>query len=87
VTAHPERVAGFVAVAPVDLPSYESALRKLALPTLIVWGEQDQVVPVAQANALHGWVKDSQLVDPRRRAAPVLSRSARRVPRGADRRS
>jgi pimeloyl-ACP methyl ester carboxylesterase len=24
-------------------------------------GRQDQVVPVAQANALHGWVKDSQL--------------------------
>jgi abhydrolase domain-containing protein 14 len=62
VTRHPEQVAGFVAVAPVELPAYESALRKLALPTLIVWGEQDEVVPVAQANALHGWVKDSQLV-------------------------
>jgi abhydrolase domain-containing protein 14 len=62
VTAHPDRVAGFVAVAPVGLPSYESALRKLALPTLIVWGEKDEVVPVAQAKALHGWVKDSQLV-------------------------
>ena len=62
VTAHPDRVGGFVAVAPVDLPAYESALRKLALPTLIVWGERDAVVPVAQANALHTWVKDSQLV-------------------------
>jgi abhydrolase domain-containing protein 14 len=62
VTRHPDRVSGFVAVAPVGLASYESALRKLALPTLIVWGDQDQVVPVAQAKALHGWVKDSQLV-------------------------
>ena len=62
VTTHPDRVAGFVAVAPVGLESYESALRKLALPTLIVWGEKDEVVPVAQAKALHGWVKDSQLV-------------------------
>jgi len=62
VTRHPEQVAGFVAVAPVELPTYESALRKLALPTLIVWGEKDEVVPVAQAKALHGWVKDSQLV-------------------------
>ena len=62
VTRHPDQVSGFVAVAPVGLPSYESALRKLALPTLIVWGDQDQVVPVAQAKALHGWVKDSQLV-------------------------
>jgi abhydrolase domain-containing protein 14 len=62
VTAHPEQVSGFVAVAPVGLPVYESALRKLALPTLIVWGEKDEVVPVAQAQALHSWVKDSQLV-------------------------
>ena len=62
VTAHSERVAGFVAVAPVGLPAYESALRKLALPTLVVWGERDEVVPVAQAQALHAWVKDSRLV-------------------------
>ena len=62
VTQHPERVGGFVAVAPVGLPAYESALRKLSLPTLVIWGENDDVVPVAQAKALHGWVKDSQLV-------------------------
>jgi abhydrolase domain-containing protein 14 len=62
VTAHPDRVRGFVAVAPVELPAYERALRQLTLPTLIIWGDQDQVVPVAQAKALHGWVKDSQLV-------------------------
>jgi pimeloyl-ACP methyl ester carboxylesterase len=62
VTAHPDQVAGFVAVAPVDLPAYEKALRQLALPTLIVWGDGDQVVPVAQANALHEWVKGSRLV-------------------------
>jgi abhydrolase domain-containing protein 14 len=62
VTQHPERVRGFVAVAPVELPKHEPALRKLALPTLIVWGDQDPVVPLAQANALHAWVRDSQLV-------------------------
>jgi abhydrolase domain-containing protein 14 len=62
VTTQPERVAGFVAVAPVELAAYESALRKLALPTLIVWGEKDDVVPLAQAKDLHEWVKDSRLV-------------------------
>ena len=46
----------------MELDAYESALRKLALPTLIVWGEKDDVVPLAQANALHTWVKDSRLV-------------------------
>jgi pimeloyl-ACP methyl ester carboxylesterase len=62
VTQHPERVSGFVAVAPVELPRYEKALRALSLPTLIVWGANDAVVPVAQGEALHGWVKDSRLV-------------------------
>lgn len=62
VTAHPEKVAGFIAVAPVELAAHESGLRKLALPTLIVWGENDAVVPLAQGKALHTWVKDSQLV-------------------------
>jgi pimeloyl-ACP methyl ester carboxylesterase len=62
VTAHPEKVAGFVAVAPVELPAFESALRKLALPTLIVWGERDAVVPVTQARELHEWVQGSRLV-------------------------
>lgn len=62
LTDHPEQLAGFVAVAPVELPAHEAALRKLALPTLVVWGTQDRVVPVAQAKALHAWVKDSRLV-------------------------
>jgi pimeloyl-ACP methyl ester carboxylesterase len=62
VTAHPEQLSGFVAVAPVGLPAYEPALRKLSLPTLVVWGERDEVVPVAIAKELHGWVKNSRLV-------------------------
>jgi abhydrolase domain-containing protein 14 len=62
VTLHPEQVAGFVAVAPVALSAYETALRKLTVPTLIVWGENDAVVPLAQARALHTWVKGSRLV-------------------------
>jgi len=62
VTAHPEKIAGFVAVAPVDLPTYEGALRKLSLPTLILWGERDDVVPVEQAKVLHTWLKHSELV-------------------------
>ncbi len=62
VTGHPERIGGFVAVAPVELATYESALRNLTLPTLIVWGENDAVVPLSQGKALHSWVKDSRLV-------------------------
>jgi len=62
VTGHPELAAGFVAVAPVGIPAHEAELRKLALPTLIVWGALDQVVPITQAKALHSWVKDSRLV-------------------------
>jgi abhydrolase domain-containing protein 14 len=62
VTEHPDQVSGFVAIAPVALAEYETPLRALALPTLIVWGDRDTVVPLSQAHALHGWVKDSRLV-------------------------
>jgi abhydrolase domain-containing protein 14 len=62
VTEHTDRIAGFVAVAPVELPAYESKLRAIALPTLIIWGENDAVVPRAQADALHSWVKHSRIV-------------------------
>ncbi len=62
VTGHPDQVSAFVAVAPVELPAYQSKLRQLTLPTLILWGENDQVVSLEQGKALHEWVKGSQLV-------------------------
>lgn len=52
VARHADRVAGFVPVAPVAISTYRGELRSVTVPTLVVWGENDAVVPVAQADVL-----------------------------------
>jgi abhydrolase domain-containing protein 14 len=52
VAHHPERLAGFVPVAPVGIPSFEGQLKGNPLPTLAIWGSNDQIVPVEQADRL-----------------------------------
>jgi abhydrolase domain-containing protein 14 len=50
--AHPDRVAGFVPVAPVGAVEYAARLRGSPVPALVVWGERDAVFPTAQARPL-----------------------------------
>lgn len=52
VTGTPNRARAFVAVAPVALPEYKEKLCQIVVPVLAVWGQQDQVVPVANADLL-----------------------------------
>ena len=52
VTEDPERVSGFVAVAPVGLPSFANQLRQITAPVLAVWGENDRLIPREQADLL-----------------------------------
>jgi len=52
IVNHPHAVGGFVPVAPVGTPQFAKQLRGLDLPTLIVWGENDRIFPVAQADLL-----------------------------------
>ncbi len=51
-TGQPEKLAGFVPVAPVAVPAYKDRLAKVAVPTLVVWGASDRVVPLAHADLL-----------------------------------
>ena len=48
------------------IPSYvnsvSSDLRVAGKPTLIIWGEQDQQIPVSYAQRLHREIPDSQLI-------------------------
>jgi pimeloyl-ACP methyl ester carboxylesterase len=52
VTGHPNRVAGFVALAPVGINEHRDHLSKITAPTLAIWGENDRVVPLRQAGLL-----------------------------------
>lgn len=60
VVAHPEGVAGFVPVAPAGLKQWLPKLEGSAVPTLIVWGSDDQVFPVAGADELAAALEDSR---------------------------
>ena len=52
ILEHPERVAGFVPVAPAGTLRYAPRLKNSPVPTLIFWGEKDRLFPVAQAETL-----------------------------------
>lgn len=61
-TSNPHRLAGLVAVAPVGIPAYKERLGKITVPTLIVWGADDRVVPLAHADSLAASVAGSRKV-------------------------
>ncbi len=52
VVAQPESLRGFVAVAPVSIGRYLDRLKDNPLPTLAIWGSDDRIVPVSQADQL-----------------------------------
>lgn len=62
VVQHPEKLSGFVAVAPVGIPSFERQLKGIELPTLAIWGSNDQVVLVTQAERLCHWMPNAHKV-------------------------
>ncbi len=47
VAAYPESVAALVAIAPVGIDEQRNALAGAQVPTLLVWGDADLVVPLA----------------------------------------
>ncbi len=48
----PERLSGFVAVAPVDIPLWVDRLNECRVPVLAIWGANDDLVPQAYADTL-----------------------------------
>ncbi len=57
-----DRVLGFVPVAPGGIDANVKALRKVSVPTLIVWGENDQIIPLEESVALTAAIPDSRRV-------------------------
>jgi abhydrolase domain-containing protein 14 len=62
VARRPTYVSGFVAVAPVEIPTYLQRLSGAQVPTLIVWGENDAVIPLRQAESLAAALPNSRQV-------------------------
>lgn len=74
ITSQPERISGFVAVAPVGIPSYREHLHQISVPVLAVWGEHDRIVPLSHAELLVGSAQRGQLVViPNATHAPYMS--------------
>ena len=62
VTENPERVSGFVAVAPVAIRDYKNQLGQITVPVLAIWGENDTLIPQEQADLLIRSVKTGRKV-------------------------
>jgi pimeloyl-ACP methyl ester carboxylesterase len=74
ITSHPDRIAGFVAVAPISLQSYRDRLHKITKPVLAIWGEHDKLISIGDAELLVKSVKDGKLVViPKGSHAPYMS--------------
>ena len=74
VTEQPQRAGGFVAVAPVGIPSFQSQLPQIVVPVLAIWGENDQIVPLEQADLLVRSVKQGRkVIIPGASHAPYMS--------------
>jgi abhydrolase domain-containing protein 14 len=59
---HPEGASGFVAVAPGGVDHYASELGKIRIPTLIIWGENDSVIPLAMGERMKSEIDGSRLI-------------------------
>ncbi len=62
VARHPDKLRGFVPVAPVAIARYEPELAGNPLPTLAVWGSDDHLVPLEQAERLVRAMAKARLV-------------------------
>jgi abhydrolase domain-containing protein 14 len=50
--ARPERISGFIGVAPAGTTRHVARTKGSPVPALIIWGDRDAVFPVAQAELL-----------------------------------
>lgn len=58
----PEKVTAFVPVAPAGSEKYLRQLKRVRVPTLIIWGEKDQIIPIEKSDALAAVLVDSKRV-------------------------
>jgi pimeloyl-ACP methyl ester carboxylesterase len=74
VTERPDRVSGFIAIAPVGIPTHREKLDRITAPVLALWGEKDNIVPIANADLLVTAVKNGRkVIVPGGSHAPYMS--------------
>lgn len=56
-----EQLSGFVAVAPVGIEQFLRPPDAPSVPTLLVWGSDDDLIPISQAKALQEQLPGSEL--------------------------
>ena len=59
---HPEKVSGYVPIAPVGVKKYASKLKESPVPALVIWGERDRLFPPAMATTLAAGFKTAKVV-------------------------
>jgi pimeloyl-ACP methyl ester carboxylesterase len=62
VVRSPEKVTGFVPIAPAGSEKYLRVLKKVKVKALVIWGEKDEVIPVEDSDALAAAMEDSKRI-------------------------
>ena len=62
ISEHPSDFTGVVAPAPLGVTENGGALKGTALPFLIIWGDNDPIVPVENAHILDSLLANSHVV-------------------------
>jgi pimeloyl-ACP methyl ester carboxylesterase len=58
----PEKVRAFVPIAPAGSDKYLRLLKRVKVPTLVVWGEKDPIIPMEKSDALTAVLEDAKRV-------------------------
>ena len=62
IARDPDLVGAFVPVAPAGIQKWRKALKDVSVPTLIFWGDRDQIIPQEEADILAQALKGSRRV-------------------------
>ena len=62
IANYADKLGGFVPIAPVGILQFEQQRKGIKLPTLIIWGSNDRLIPIAQADLLLKLTPNAQKV-------------------------